>query len=206
MLRRAFNFGRRTIGAIQVLLQAGHENALFACILCRPCYEAALRVLWASRTPEGWQRLQSYYADQDRKWAQEAQNIPSVSVIARKTLANSQEILKRTHDNGKKFPPAPNIEQTLREIEQQDVQQNLREADSTSAAFDYTNVYRFLSQAVHGHMSVIGQMKSSAFLRHATMTPVMVTSLLLQACCHIATCDPKKEIELAAKKIVELLK
>jgi hypothetical protein len=73
MIIRAMDFGLQTIKAVDLLVAADVSNSLFACTLARAFFEAAVRVLWASRTLPGqqhpWVRLQVYWANEDLKWA-----------------------------------------------------------------------------------------------------------------------------------------
>ena len=60
MLLRGFAFGRATLKAMVAVADGGDE-ACGVCLptLCRPFYELAVKVLWASREPDGWERIQA---------------------------------------------------------------------------------------------------------------------------------------------------
>ena len=203
MFQRAFDFGLQTIDAIIRLLSDGEDFALHACTLCRPFYETAVRLLWASRTPDGWQRLQAYFANEDRKWADEAKRIPSTAEVAASTREHRQGILDRTDETGERFAPAPGMQQLLRDVVKHDMIEGIREESDRAADFDYTNVYRFLCKAAHGHMISLG--RPAGFLRHAKYGTIMAAWSLLQAHCHIGAKDCKKEIDVIGKTLMKII-
>ncbi len=203
MFQRAFDFGLQTIDAIISLLGDGEKDALQACTLCRPFYETAVRLLWASRTADGWQRLQAYFANEDRKWADEATRIPSTAAVAAATGEHRREILERTDDTGEKFSPAPRMQQLLRDVVKHDMIEGIREKSDRAADFDYTNVYRFLCKAAHGHMTSLG--RPAGLLRHAKYGTIMATWSLLQAHCHVGAADFRKEIDVIGKKLMTII-
>lgn len=203
MFQRAFDFGLQAIDAIIRLLGDGEQYALHACTLCRPFYETAVRLLWASRTPDGWQRLQAYYANEDRKWADEARRISSTAEIAASTRQHREEILERTDETGEKFCIAPGMQQLLRDVVKHDMIEGIREESDRSADFDYTNVYRFLCKAAHGHMTSLG--RPASLLRHAKYGTIMAIWCLLQAQCHVGAKDFSKEIDVIGKKLMKII-
>lgn len=203
MLTGGFDFGIRTLGGMVVLIEADEDNVLLACTLCRPFFETAVRLLWAARTHNGWQRLQVHWANEDVKWAREAEQIPSVAEHAKTIRTAREKVLSRTDEDGNRVEPPPNMQQMLREIEVHDVGQGLRKECDGAAESAYTNVYRILCQAAHGHMVAIG--RPGSFRRHARCGALMATSALLQACCHVVAGDAKREIEAAGQRVMAIL-
>lgn len=203
MLLRGFEFGLRTVQGMDVLTAADEDNALLACTLCRPFYETAVRLLWASRTHNGWQRLQAHWAKEDVKWAREAERIPSVAEHAKRIREAREDVLHRTDGYGNSFGPLPNMRQMLREITEHDVADGLLTEGDGVAEFDYTNFYRILCQAAHGHMVAIG--RPCSFRRHARCGALMAAWALLQACCHVAAGDLESEIKVAGKRVMRIL-
>jgi hypothetical protein len=55
-------------------LRDDEGNAVLACTLLRSFYELAVRLLWASKEPDGWWRLNVYFADEAEKWANDFQD------------------------------------------------------------------------------------------------------------------------------------
>jgi len=204
MFRRGVEFARSTIRACIALLELGEENSIFVCTLCRAFYEVSVRLLWAARTKHGWERLQAYWANEDRRWAEEARLIPQTKQIAESTLRDSQSLLERKDAGGQRIEPAPPIQQLLRDIVEQNVAGGVREESKDAADFDYTNVYRFLCNAAHGHIISIG--RPAQFLRHARYAITMATWCLLQACVHSAWNDPKTELDSVLVQLRNLIR
>lgn len=206
MLLRTFDFGIRTAKAVEVLLESDGQNGMFVCTLCRAFFEAAVRVLWASRTlpnaDNPWVLLQKHWATEDLKWADDAKEFPELAEHAECIRKCRQEVLDRA--DGKRVTLS--IMKMLRDIQQADIAEELREAGRKDAEFAYANVYRLLCQPAHGHLVAIGNTKSGAFLIHARIGFAMATSWLLQACCHVGVADPKAEIEAITKLIIDILK
>ncbi len=202
MFQRALEFARRTLAGMEILIEKEKANALLACTLCRPFYETAIRLLWASRRPDGWERLQAFYADQDRKWANEAKDIAATAQVGKHCLGESKEILGRTDECGKKFHPAPRMEDLLHEVVEADVNGGLRDESDDAHKFDYTNVYRWLCRPSHGHMQALGRPES--FVAHAKFAAVMGTSSVVKAWVHVSTDDPKEEINAVGGRILKI--
>ena len=185
-------------------LEKDVKNALLVCTLVRAFYEAAVRLHWASRAPDGWQRLQAYFANEERKWANEAKGIQATASPAIATAKRSQEILDRTDRSGKKYKPAPNMKQLLQELVGVDVVQGIQEKENRTADFNYTNVYRFLCKAAHGSMTALRE--PAEFLRHAKFGMIMAICSLLQAHCHVGVADYKQEVEKIGQQMVKIIK
>lgn len=203
MFARTFDFGLMTIEGSKILLEKDVKNALLVCTLVRAFYEAAVRLHWASRAPDGWQRLQAYFANGERKWANEAKGIQATASPAIATAERSQKILDRTDPSGNKYKPAPNMKQLLQELVGVDVVQGIREKKNRAADFDYTNVYRFLCKPAHGSMTALR--KPAEFLSHAKVGMIMATFSLLQAHCHVGAADSKQEVERTAQQLVKII-
>ncbi len=206
MILRTFDFGLRTGQSMKLLIKADATNALFACTLCRAFFEAAVRMLWASRTlpnnTNPWECLQKHWATVDLKWTDEAKGFPELVEYAETIRQCRQEILDRT--DGKRM--SLSIPKCLYDIQQADVMENLREAGKQDAEFAYTNVYRLFCRPAHGHIVEIGNQNTDSSLTLAYNGFARATSWLLQACCHIVVEDTKAEIERIVKLITGILK
>jgi len=206
MLQRAFDFGVRTISAALVLMQDGDRHSVFVSIVCRPFYELSTRLLWATRAPGGWQRLQAYWASEDMKWAREAETMPPLDAHARAVGAARQEVLARTDPGGEVYSPAPVVQQLLQEIQAHDLAEGIQDRGSDAAAFNYANVYRILCRGAHAHMAAIAPEKPEAVVLHAATAVVLATWMLVQAFLHVAAADPKKEIEVVGRRFIEIMR
>lgn len=201
MLLRSFEFGLRTIAGIKSLLANDRDNALLACTLCRPFYETGTRLLWASRAPDGWLRLQKHWAKEDQKWAREARSFPKIAQAAQDVFNNRQEVLDRLDKEGR---PAPSIQQMLQEIEDCDHSTGQLDEAISTAGYDYTNIYRRLSQGAHGHMVAIG--RPADYLDFAVYGTVKATSADLRATCYLGASDPGAEIQGLHAELIEAIK
>ncbi len=205
MLLRTLDFGLRTGRGMKLLVLADPANALLACSLLRGFFESAVRVLWASRTlpsaDNPWSLLQKHWATEDLKWAEDAKHFPSLAEHAECIRKCRQEVLDRT--DGEKL--RLQIMQMLRDIQEADVAEELMDVGCRDAEFAYGNVYRLLCQPAHGHPVAIGNQKTDAWVRRASVGFVMATSWALQACCHVAAKDPKAEIDGVTKQLIDLL-
>lgn len=209
MLQRGFKFGQGTIGAIEILLEQSDQHAVFTSILCRPYYEMAARLLWASLAPNGWLRLGKYYAEEDAKVSRAIEGVPQTPALAehaQKVLADSEKILGQIREMHGEVPTAPSIEQTFREIEQNDSERDRNRTVESFAPFAYNCVYRILSRPIHGHTSAIGWASPGASLPYARLVPLMATRDLVKALLFVAAEEPKKEIESLEKRIIKILR
>lgn len=94
MLTRAYTFGRTTIRSMVTLAKEPDvDYSVCAPTLCRPYYELAMRILWASRTNDGWQRLQADCANEDKRWAKRAVEIPAWKKHAQRVLDHAESVL-----------------------------------------------------------------------------------------------------------------
>lgn len=195
ILKRVFEFGRLTLAGMRVLLESAERegNAILACTLVRPYYEAATRVLWASRAPYGWDRLITYHAKEDLKWAKEAQRFPGTSELAGRKIEEASKLLDRKDDAGRPFDPAPPLPQLLKESAEQNVREGLTMTDpNDSSGYEYSNLYRWLCRPAHGHVCALAI--PSGYLRHTGASAIGATCMLLQAYYHACAPDPVSEI------------
>lgn len=201
MLVRSFTFGLSVVRASALLVHAGSQNGLLVAILSRSFFETAARMLWAVRTEDGWQRLQAYYADEDRKWATEARNFAKMADIAERVSRHRAGILARTDELGKKYRRVPDMRELLREIEGHGSSQQAYGEPIRNSAFVYSNVYKLLCRSTHGHMQVLGRPDSP--LRHATTCIVYGTVLLLRSTCEEISTELAHEIEASSHSLLK---
>jgi len=204
MLKYALQFGKRTIESIEILMNASMET-IFPCTLSRAYYELAIRLLWASRSSHGWEQLQTYFCNEDKKWSQEALDMPEIADHALKVFQSSKEVLERQYDSGEPYKVAPSLEQMLKEIEEQDISEGIRQKDRRAAAYEYTNIYRIICRPAHAHIQAISAPVDS-FFGPTVFAIGLATFSLLRSICYVSTNDPEKEIKTIELKIVDTLK
>ena len=208
MIQRAFAFGRTAMEMLIVV--AGQEAKYGVCApsVCRPYYELATRILWATREPGGWQRLQAHWANEDRKWAESAVKMPSLAEHARGILKHRKDVLSRTDRHGVPWKPAPSIETTLKDIERRDLDDGIREEPRGFATYEYTNIYRLLCRLAHAHAVAIAHTPES-HRNHAVSAAVVATFALLRALAQVGeptTEAARQATEIVGQKIVKVFK
>ncbi len=204
MLAMAFKFGKKTMDAIRCLLQEGHE-ALFACTLCRSFHEMAIRMLWAStHSDDGWPRLEVYYKDETRKWAEEAVTIPGLADSANYHLQDSQEYLSRAKKPEPQTKLPPKLKQMLREIESRYIQDGLGINCGAFAKLPYTAIYRTLSRATHAHMGELGAAQCFPLMEIMPFGVIGAVWMMLMSYSY-DTDDPRHEIQVASAKIRDIM-
>lgn len=200
MLRRTYDLARKTLEALKTHLTEGHGPFL-ACDLCRPLYELAFRVLWASREEYGWERLQVWLARQDKKWAQEALGMPEFADHAKEIMEQSNEVLSRTDSCGETLKAAPDLKTMLKQIEDRDVETGLRSVKTGQADFEYTNIYRILCRPAHAHLGALSALRTEAFLAVVVFACGNAIFALARAMAHVGAREPEKEIQILASDI-----
>ena len=206
---RAFAFGRATLKAIIVVADQGDEEC-GVCLptLCRPFFELAVRVLWASRQPDGWERLQRHYAEQDEKWAKRAVEIPAWANYARPFLANAKNVLGRTDIKGNSYTPAPTMVQSLQQVEKHDVDFGFKTRQEDVVWFEYAHLWRVMCGTAHAHVVQIAR-SPAAHTRIAVGGALVATFALLRATAVFTAPDKEGIIEavgLMVKKMIRILK
>ena len=204
MLKHALQFGQRTIESIEILMNRAVDT-IFPCALSRAYYELAIRLLWASREPHGWEQLQTYFCNEDKKWSQEAVEMPEITSHAQQVLQSAKEVLGRQYANGETYKVAPGLEQMLREIEDRDISQGIRQKGRRAAAYEYTNVYRIVCRPAHAHIQAISA-PAGSFFSPTVFAIGLATFSLLRAVCYVGAKDPGKEIKAIELEMVDTLK
>jgi hypothetical protein len=197
MLRGACDLARDTLEALKTHLMGGH-GAFLACDLCRPLFEVAYRVLWASREQHGWEQLQVWLAGQDKKWAKEALAMPEFAQHAKKIMDQSNQVLSRTDSYGQSLKEAPDLKTILKQIEDRDVQSGLRPVKAGQADFEYTNIYRILCRPAHAHLGALSGLRSEAFLPVVVFACGNAIFALARAMAHVGAREPEKKIQILA--------
>lgn len=204
MLKHALQFGQMTIGSIEILMDAAVDT-IFPCALSRAYYELAIRLLWASRERHGWEQLQTYFYNEDKKWSQEAVEMPEIASHAQQVLQSAKEVLGRQYANGKPYKVAPSLDQMLRDIEDCDISQGIRQKDCRAAAYEYTNIYRIICRPAHAHIQAISA-PGDSFFGPIVFAIGLATFSLLRAVRYVGASDLGKEIKAIELKIVDTLK
>lgn len=208
MICRGLAFGRTTLETMIGVAQLGEQHWVCLSTLCRPLFEVASKLLWASRKKHGWHRLQSDSARPVLTWAREAKVFDTLKEYASSMEARMTEILSRTDSVGARFVRLPNMKQILEDIEKDDRRSGFGDTDTKSAAFQYTNLYRKMCFPVHGHIVAIAGDPSS-HLTISVKAAVVGTFSLLRLVAVVGSPDLealKKAVATIGEKIVAILK
>ena len=208
MLLRGFALGRATLKAMAAVAEADDECGVCLPTLCRPAYELAAKLLWASREPGGWQRLQAHCANEDKKWARRAMDIPSSAECAQPVLDNAERVLSRTDSDGKPYRNPPPMDQTLKQIERCDIANGLKTEGESSAAFEYAILWQMMCRNAHGHLVHISR-PFETHTRIGIIGAVVATFALLRAMAVVTAPDLKGlngTVELLAQQTNKILK
>lgn len=207
MLLRGFAFGRATLKAMIAVADQDDECGVCMPTLCRPFYELAVRVLWASRDPDGWQRLQKHCANEDRKWAKRAVDLPSWAEYARRVLDNAESVLDRTDGDGNPYSNPPPMDQTLEQVEHRDIACGIK-TEEGSARFEYANLWQMMCGTAHAHLVQIAR-PPEAHTRIAVSGAAVATFALLRAVAVITAPDLQglnETVEVMGQHINGILK
>lgn len=208
MLYRAFSFGRTTLEAMIATCKTGDAHGVCVPTLCRAFYEVSHRLLWASREHNGWQRLQTGGADEQRKWADAAAQIPSLAAHAERVRTSMQMILARTDERGKPFAKPPSMEQQLSQIEKADTRCGIVTPPSDFAKLQYTILWRLMSNTAHAHLVQIAR-DPKGHLQIGVWAAVCATFALLRAVAVVVAPDlegVRQNVDVIGERIVKILK
>ena len=149
--------GRTTVEAMIVLAERNDEYGVCAPTLCRPFYELATRLLWAARAPDGWQRLLVSWFKQNLKWADRLVGLPMPITVqtAEQLRDQAREGLSRKDQGGNAYKAAPDMWETLRQIEQEDVRDGVLQEGQKIAERRYAQAWIMLCRPAHGHVGAI---------------------------------------------------
>jgi hypothetical protein len=199
--------GLRTIHWISRLLQEDKSNAVLACILLRSYYELSVRLLWASREPDGWLRLFTYYAQEKKKWASIAINStnPDIVKLANDELQGVQKIEKWSDSHGNRIKSTPDIRQILADIERHETQNNPSSASNSWGEGYYIGLYLILCRSSHAHIEAIAGEVNRMYLFQAYVGALTSTTNLLQAFIYYTSKSSHDDISSMLKAFGPLL-
>lgn len=141
-------FGTARIASLHLdcagfLLQ--HNKCSPAATLTRTAYEVAVRLFWGTREEQGPERIEQHWLKQRDTFAGTLERAPLDAAFAKKVM----ERARLSAPEGTGPPPAPGIEQMLREIENP-MGDDGKRPRNTAHLLLYANVYRYLCAAAHG--------------------------------------------------------
>lgn len=200
----ALLFGERTLAAVQLLVPTP-DLMLMTNTLVRPFYELSMRMLWAAREPNGWQRFQAHVAEGDAKWAREAVRMPELRDYAERIRQSREEVLSRCDEDGKPFKPMPNLSQMLSDIETK----NLEVGDVSKpggAEFQYTNVYRVLCRPAHGHLGSFEATPPKVAFIVSAFAAGLATHVLIRALAAIMPGFPEVDADAAGTAVLQVMR
>ena len=169
----------------------------------RACRKDAVGV-----APAGWQRLQAHCANEDRKWAKRAVDIPSWAEYARRVLDNAERVLSRTDGDGNTYRNPPPMDQTLQQVEQREIDCGIKTGEEGFARFEYANLWQMMCRTAHGHLVQIAR-PAEAHVRIAVSGAVVATFALLRAMAVLTAPDLRglnETVELMGQQINKILK
>jgi len=208
ILRLARDHGLRTIRGMNLLLREDKGNIVLACALLRPFYELSVRLLWASREPDGWRRLEFYFANEIRKWAKGCQDSPSagLSMLGASLLQEyrKDEVKKWRDASGKAIRPAPAIDQILNGIEGHDAPTD-RTGGKNSGRLIYTGFYRTICRASHAHIEPLVGRFDKAYLYVAGYGACLAVPVLLAAAIYYYSKSPRADVSSVYGRFLPLL-
>ncbi len=176
MLERGLDFGEDTLQAIMSHLADDYIPQ--AQILTRAFFEAGARLLWASRTQDGWQRLPATDAQADLEWAEKAKDFRELAPEANLKLCSAE--LKSRAGEAKKLP---DFRQVLEKIDALDAENGLKGEDKFGT-FLYLAVYGVFSGPAHGHMVAIKRQPAVNQSKRITTSAVHACAMTVRAVYH----------------------
>ena len=210
MLFRACAHADATLRAMSLLLPK--ELGTQAAALCRGFYELAVRVLWASREPDGWARLEAEEVQKVRKEVGHLEELPDsvaprVEVVRLRNavLKAADDSCKRADKADKPYKRSPRIQDMLRSIDKQDAANSEKQGRCNLHQAQYGLVYGLLCRSVHARISALTNDTADARARHATPVAILATLGLLRAICYVAPEGAEEEIEKIRAQIAPLL-
>ena len=173
----------RTIRGMTRLLREDDGNVVLACTLLRSFYELSARLLWASREPDGWRRLQMCFAREITKWANDCRGSPNpgIAKLASEMLQSQNGIAQWKDSLGNDLKPAPGIQQILDGVESHDRQKGLPSGHGNSGQRMYAILYRILCRASHAHIEVLTGEFDEMYSYHAGVGACCAAANLLAA-------------------------
>ena len=181
------------------LLRDDEGNVVLACTLLRSFYELSIRLLWASREPDGWRRLEVYFATEIKKWANDCKDLPNpdVTELASKLLQRHQEVQEVENwkdSSGNAVKPAPKIWQILEEIVGHDVQCAPSIVQTGLGKHMYVIFYRILCRASHAHIEAIGGAFNGMYSSYARFGALLAATAYLTAFIHHTSQSPDTDV------------
>lgn len=198
ILGLARDHGLRTIRAMSRLLCDDEGNVALACTLLRPFYELSVRLLWASREDDGWRRLELYFANQMRKWANACKGVsnPAMAKLGSDLLQRHQEeeVKKWKDASGNTIKPASDqIEQILNGIEGHDAPSDLA-IGKNSGRHIYTVFYRMICRPSHAHVEPLTGTHDTMYLNSAGYGACLAGTSLLAAFIYQTSQSPGTDV------------
>jgi hypothetical protein len=194
----AKDHGLRTIRGMNRLLRDGEENAVLTCALLRPFYELSVRLLWASREVDGWQRLEFYFEDETRRW----ENACKDSRDARLVKLGGDLLHRRQEREGNKWrdasgnaiKPAPrNMDQVINEVTKHDPSNGLAIKENAGPVM-YTVFYRVICGPSHGHVEALTGARDAMYLNCAGLGTCLAVGTLLAAFIRRTSQSPETDV------------
>jgi len=204
-MESAFCFGAESLDAMRLLFRGG-DFGLQAAMICRGFYELSTRLLWASREKHGWQRLQIYWAEEDRRFLKPLKNVEIFRKNVEAQLKELERVINQDDERGERLVRAPSVWETIQDIKNMDAQDDVDFTDSEFHRQEHVIAWKSLCRAVHAHPSWIhGMRREVKFDQQVVQAAVLGTRNLLRAFCHELHEDhAEKELPVVERRIAEL--
>lgn len=173
----------RTIRGMTRLLREDDGNVVLACTLLRSFYEVSARLLWASREPDGWRRLQMYFAKEIQTWANDCRGSPNpdIAKLANELLQSQEGVEQWKSPSGDDLQRAPRMKEILEGIESHDRQKGPPSSHGNSGQRMYAILYRILCRASHAHIEALTGEFDEMYSYHAGVGACCAAANLLAA-------------------------
>lgn len=156
LVQGSMRFTLRALKAMNAVLDQDEENVVLCCVLCRTCYELAVRLLWAAREPNGWQRLWALWEKETVKFVESAKTIPFLAPHVQDfPSAEDREAYRRGLSADRVPAHAPDLAAMIQRIDQRNVEERLTDHSSVVPREDYVSVYQLLCRATHAHVATV---------------------------------------------------
>ena len=185
-----------TIRIVEVLCQ--QENFVHAGILLRAAFELSTRVLWASRTENGFDRIDKAIANNRLKLLENVKSIASFS-----NLVGDIDTTIKTQGLRKSDTQLPNMLQMLKEIYEHDQMMGLNLSEEQLGESFYCTVYRSLCGYAHGEM--ILEENHLSIKENSQAILVQSVYYFLKAL-HFTREYDKSQLPVLEKKLISLIK
>ena len=200
MLRAALDIGRKTLTVMYRTIEIGDDAYLCLPTICRPYWEISVRILWASRELNGWDRQYKYFATELQKHAEKAMKFDEWRENYAPRLEMTKKILRRSDARGKPFKNAPLVNQMLSANEEEDIREGIVGKVFPERGSEFRNVALWLAMCGPSHAQLMDLKYEPRFhLTLATSGAIDATANTLRACGYASAGTQEERAAVALK-------